>query len=37
MGTVVDKLRGRPGDIRNIVIDRNGEEVVVKAKVEHFL
>jgi len=37
MGTVVDKLRGKPGDLREIVIDRKGKEVVVKAKVEHFL
>jgi hypothetical protein len=37
MGTVVDKLRGKPGDIRKIVTDRKGKEVVVNAWVEHFL
>jgi C-terminal processing protease CtpA/Prc len=37
MGTVVDKLRGKPGDIRKIVILRNGEEVIVNTSVEHFL
>jgi hypothetical protein len=37
MGTVVDKLRGKPGDIRKIVINRNGQEVIVNARVEHFL
>jgi hypothetical protein len=37
MGTVVDKLRGKPGDIRKILISRNGEEVIVNARVQHFL
>ena len=37
MGTAVDKLRGKPGDIRKIVINRNGQEVIVNARVEHFL
>jgi hypothetical protein len=37
MGTVVDKLRGKPGEVRQIIIDRKGEKVVVNAIVEHYL
>lgn len=37
MGTVVDKLRGKPGMIRQIIIDRKGRKVIVNAKVDHYL
>lgn len=37
MGTVVDKLRGKPGEVRQIIIDRKGGKVIVNAKVEHYL
>lgn len=37
MGTVVDALRGKPGDIRVLTIERNGKPIRVNAKVEHLL
>ncbi len=37
MGTVVDKLRGKTGAIRQIIIDRNGKKILVNARVEHYL
>jgi hypothetical protein len=37
MGTVVDALRGKPGDVRILVLERNGEPYRVEAKVERFL
>jgi hypothetical protein len=37
MGTVVDALRGRPGDIRMLVLERDGKQFTVKATVRHFL
>ena len=37
MGTVVDALRGRPGEMRTLVLDRGGRRVEVKARVEHLL
>jgi hypothetical protein len=37
MGAVVDALRGAPGDIRRLVLERNGERLNVDAKVERFL
>jgi hypothetical protein len=37
MGNVVDRLRGRPGDVRRLMLDRNGTQICVKARVEDFL
>jgi len=37
MGTVVDMLRGTPGEKRNLVIERNGQQFNIEAKVERFL
>lgn len=37
MGTVVDALRGRPGDTRILLLERNGKRFTVEAKVERFL
>jgi hypothetical protein len=37
MGTVVDALRGTPGDVRILVLERNGERFRVEANVERFL
>ena len=37
MGTVVDKLRGKPGEIRKIIIERKGEKISIDAVVEHYL
>jgi hypothetical protein len=37
MGTVVDALRGEPGDVRTLVLERDGKQVEVKARVERFL
>ena len=37
MGAVVDALRGTPGDIRKLVLERNGERINVDATVERFL
>jgi hypothetical protein len=37
MGTVVDALRGTPGDIRILELRRNGEWFTIEARVERFL
>jgi hypothetical protein len=37
MGRVVDKLRGKPGDIRVIVVERKGIQIRVEAVVKRFL
>jgi hypothetical protein len=37
MGTVVDALRGRPGDHRTLVLERDGERFSSEARVERFL
>lgn len=37
MGTVVDALRGKPGDIRRLVLERKGRQFSVEAQVLHFL
>jgi hypothetical protein len=37
MGNVVDALRGKPGDIRKLRIERNGKHFQIEAKVVHFL
>jgi hypothetical protein len=37
MGTVVDALRGRPGDIRILMLERDGTELTVEATVRHLL
>ena len=34
MGTVVDALRGMPGEVRTLVLDRGGERIEVEAPVE---
>jgi hypothetical protein len=37
MGTVVDALRGKPGDIRVLILERDGERLRVEARVERYL
>lgn len=37
MGTVVDALRGKPGDTRLLLLERNGERIEVSAPVMRFL
>jgi hypothetical protein len=37
MGTVIDALRGQPGDNRTLIFLRGGARFTVKAKVERFL
>jgi len=37
MGTVVDALRGRPGETRSLVLERNGTQVDATATVRRFL
>ena len=36
-GTVVDALRGRPGQTRTLMIERAGRRFTVTARVERFL
>ena len=36
MGSVVDALRGRPGEIRVLGIERDGKRFRIKVKVEHL-
>lgn len=37
MGKVVDALRGRPGDHRELIIEKEGKQYHLDAKVERFL
>jgi hypothetical protein len=37
MGTVVDALRGRPGEVRTLLIERNGKHLQVNGTVERLL
>ena len=37
MGSVVDALRGTPGDKKLLMLERDGKSVVVKAEVHRFL
>jgi len=37
MGTVVDALRGEPGAVRTLVLERDGRRWTVAARVERFL
>jgi hypothetical protein len=37
MGTVVDALRGRPGDIRYLILERAGNKFRIEAKVARLL
>jgi hypothetical protein len=37
MGTVIDALRGAPGDTRTPLLERNGKQFKVLARVERFL
>jgi len=37
MGTVIDALRGAPGDTRSLLLERNGKRFEVVARVERFL
>jgi C-terminal processing protease CtpA/Prc len=37
MGTVVDALRGKPGDIRHIILERGGNKFRIDAKVARLL
>ena len=36
MGTVVDALRGKPGAVRTLVIEREGERLTVETEVARF-
>jgi hypothetical protein len=37
MGSVVDALRGKPGDVRVLILEREGKQFTVEATVVHFL
>jgi hypothetical protein len=37
MGSVVDALRGRPGDVRTLLLERDGRQRAVQARVERHL
>ncbi len=37
MGAVVDALRGRPGDVRVLVLERNGQQFRIEARVVRVL
>jgi C-terminal processing protease CtpA/Prc len=37
MGTVIDALRGKPGETRALVLERNGERISVDARVTRLL
>ena len=37
MGTVVDALRGKPGDIRVLILEREGKRFRVETRVERYL
>jgi hypothetical protein len=37
MGAVVDALRGKPGDVHTLLLERRGKPFQVEAKVERFL
>ncbi len=37
MGTVVDALRGRPGEERTLLLERDGREITVNTRVERLL
>jgi hypothetical protein len=37
MGTVVDTLRGKPGEVRSLLLERDGQQIKVEAKVERLL
>jgi C-terminal processing protease CtpA/Prc len=37
MGSVVDKLRGKTGEKRVILINRNGKEIRIEGKVKHII
>jgi len=37
MGTVVDALRGEPGDIRSIMLERGGNKFRIESEVKRFL
>jgi hypothetical protein len=37
MGTVIDSLRGKPGDIHTIVVERKGTKFAIKAKVKRLI
>ena len=36
MGTVMDALRGQPGETRTLVVERGGKQLTVEAKVTRF-
>jgi hypothetical protein len=37
MGTVVDALRGNPGDVRTLLLERNGKQLTIDATVMRLL
>jgi hypothetical protein len=37
MGTVVDALRGKPGEVRSLLLERDGEQISIEARVERLL
>ena len=37
MGKVVDALRGKPGEVRMLHLERDGKRIQVEARVEHLM
>jgi hypothetical protein len=37
MGTVSEALRGKPGDIRSLTLERDGKSIIIKATVKRLL
>ena len=37
MGKVVDALRGKPGDLRKLVLERDGKQFTIETRVVRFL
>jgi len=37
MGTVVDALRGKPGETRALILERDGKRIEIEARVTHLL
>ena len=37
MGKVIDALRGKPGDVHALLIDRGGQQLIVEAEVKRLL
>jgi len=37
MGTVIDALRGKPGEIRNLILERNGNTIKICAEIKRII